>query len=213
MDSEKARRHLVDGLRAHHIHENVLDAMGVIPRHFFVPDDAGELAYTDTPLGIGFNQTISAPHMVAIMCDLLDLRPGMNVLEIGAGSGYHAAVMAKLVGSTGHVHAVERIGGLVKYARKNLAHAGVDNVTVHEYDGTLGLVEFAPYDRISVACAAPDLQKHLIGQLKDGGRMVIPVGKFTQELYLIMKNGDDVTTKKCGGVVFVPLIGKYGFNQ
>ncbi|MCK5660638.1 MAG: protein-L-isoaspartate O-methyltransferase, partial [Methanosarcinales archaeon] len=79
MDFEKARRHLVDGLRAHHIHENVLDAMGEIPRHFFVPEGAEELAYADTPLGIGFNQTISAPHMVAIMCDILDLRPGMNV--------------------------------------------------------------------------------------------------------------------------------------
>ncbi len=212
MDFEKARRHLVDGLRAHHIHENVLDAMGEIPRHFFVPEGAGELAYTDTPLSIGYNQTISAPHMVAIMCDILDLRPGMNVLEIGAGSGYHAAVMAQLVGPTGHVHAVERIGGLVRFAKENLARASVDNVTVHEYDGTLGLAEFAPYDRISVACAAPDMQKQLMGQLKDGGMMIIPVGRFMQELYLITKNGDDVTTKKCGSVVFVPLVGKYGFK-
>ena len=212
MDSEKRRRYMVDGLRAHGIHENVLDAMGIVPRHFFVPADAEDLAYADTPLGIGFNQTISAPHMVAIMCDILDLRPGMNVLEIGAGSGYHAAVMAQLVGPTGHVHAVERIGGLVRFAKENLVRAGVDNVTVHEYDGTLGLAEFAPYDRISVACAAPDMQEQLMGQLKDGGKMVIPVGKFMQELYLVTKKGNEVVTKKYGSVVFVPLVGKYGFK-
>ena len=129
-----------------------------------------------TPLPIGRGQTISAPHMVAIMCDLLDIRDGMKVLEIGAGSGYHAAVMAVLAGS-GHVYTVERIESLALFARENLKKAGIENVTVIVEDGSLGLPGFAPYDRISVAAASPEILETLTDQLKIGGKLIIPVGK------------------------------------
>jgi len=134
----------------------------------------------------------------------------MIVLEIGAGCGYHAAVMAELVGD-GHVYTVERLSSLVNSARKNLKTAGYLNVTVFVEDGTLGLPDHAPYDRISVACAAPDVPPPLIDQLKSGGRMVIPIGRYFQELYLVEKR-DGIIKKGKGGVVFVPLIGKYGFQ-
>ncbi|MDL5502685.1 MAG: protein-L-isoaspartate O-methyltransferase, partial [Candidatus Methanoperedens sp.] len=152
-------------MRRHGISERVLDAIKSVPRHLFVPKREQEIAYGDYPLMIGFNQTISAPHMVAIMCDLLDIRDGMKVLEIGAGSGYHAAVMAVLAGS-GHVYTVERIESLALIARENLKRAGVENVTVIVGDGSLGLPGFAPYDRISVAAASPEILDTLTDQLK-----------------------------------------------
>jgi len=187
----------------------VLDAMRRVPRHLFVPEREQKNAYVDNPLSIGWGQTISAPHMVAIMCDLLDIQDGMKVLEIGAGSGYHAAVMGVLAGS-GHVYAVEVIEGLAQFARENLKKAGISNVTVIVEDGSLGLLRFAPYDCISVACAAPDIPETLTEQLKPEGKLVIPVGKHIQELYLVTKiNGLKKEAK--GGVVFVPLVGKKGF--
>jgi len=150
--------------------------------------------------------------MVAIMCTILDLQPGMNVLEVGGGSGYHAATMAELVRPGGQVYSVERIAGLVEAARLNLARAGVENVTVIHSDGSLGLPEHAPYDRISVAAAAPSIPEQLKQQLKSGGRMVIPVGRDSQELYLVTrKNGFSVERKM--GVIFVTLIGEEGFNE
>ncbi|MDI6640656.1 MAG: protein-L-isoaspartate(D-aspartate) O-methyltransferase, partial [Methanocellales archaeon] len=184
MEFEAERTKLVEGLRLYGISERILDAIKKVPRHLFVPPPYRAQAYADHPLPIGENQTISAPHMVAMMCDLLDLRRGMIVLEIGAGCGYHAAVMAELV-RDGHVYTVERLFSLVNSARKNLQTAGYSNVTVFVGDGTLGLPDHAPYDRISVACAAPDVPPPLIDQLKSGGRMVIPIGRYFQELYLV----------------------------
>ena len=210
MEFEAERTKLVEGLRFYGISERILDAIKKVPRHLFVPPPYRAQAYADHPLPIGENQTISAPHMVAMMCDLLDLRRRMIVLEIGAGCGYHAAVMAELVGD-GHVYTVERLSSLVNSARKNLKTAGYLNVTVFVEDGTLGLPDHAPYDRISVACAAPDVPPPLIDQLKSGGRMVIPIGRYFQELYLVEKR-DGIIKKGKGGVVFVPLIGKYGFQ-
>ncbi|MFZ3166247.1 MAG: protein-L-isoaspartate(D-aspartate) O-methyltransferase [Candidatus Methanoperedens sp.] len=209
MEFEVKSNQLIEELRQHGIRERVLDAMKSVPRHLFVPEREQENAYGDYPLMIGFNQTISAPHMVAIMCDLLDIRDGMKVLEIGAGSGYHAAVMAVLAGS-GHVYTVERIESLALLARQNLKKARVENVTVIVGDGSLGLPGFAPYDRISVAAASPEILNTLTDQLKIGGKLIIPVGKNYQELYLVTKT-DGLKKEVKGDVVFVPLIGKKGF--
>jgi protein-L-isoaspartate(D-aspartate) O-methyltransferase len=209
MEFEAQRNRLIEELRLLGISERVLDAMSRVPRHLFVPESEWKHAYADYPLPIGWGQTISAPHMVAIMCDLLDIRDGMKVLEIGAGSGYHAAVMAVLAGS-GHVYAVEVIEGLAEFARENLKKAGITNVTVITGDGSLGLPEYAPHDRINVACAAPDILDTLTDQLKSGGKLVIPVGRNFQELYLVTKT-DGLKKEAKGGVVFVPLVGEKGF--
>jgi protein-L-isoaspartate(D-aspartate) O-methyltransferase len=164
------------------------------------------------PLDICHGQTISAPHMVAIMCELLELSEGHKVLEIGSGSGYNAAVMGELVGKSGHVYTVERIEPLMHFARENLKETGYNNVTVILEDGSMGYSGYAPYDRISVTCAAPHIPEPLLEQLKPGGIMVIPVGNYSQELIRIKKDGEgNIHKEKKGGVVFVPLIGKYGF--
>jgi protein-L-isoaspartate(D-aspartate) O-methyltransferase len=202
---------LLEGMRGR-INETVLTAMARVPREMFVPDHLRSRAYEDMPLPIGFNQTISAPHMVAIMCDLLDPRPGMVVLEVGGGCGYHAAVMADLVGTQGHVYSVERIPELVAQARKNLVAAGIENVTMIEGDGSIGLPEHAPYDRISVAATAPRVPEPLQQQLKRGGIMVLPVGLGFQELVLVTRKNGFVVEEKMG-VAFVPLIGEHGFKD
>ncbi len=210
---EPMRARLVNSLQGRidtHISEQVLQAMMRVPRHLFVRESDAAHAYKDYPLSIGHRQTISAPHMVAIMCTLLDVREGMSILEIGAGSGYHSAMLAELTGSTGKVYSVERIPELLKFARSNLHDAGYHNVVVTAGDGTLGLPEYAPYDRITVACAAPAIPPPLIEQLKPGGKMVIPIGESAQDLYLVHKN-DVISKEKSGGVVFVPLIGEHGF--
>jgi protein-L-isoaspartate(D-aspartate) O-methyltransferase len=205
------REQLLGSLRDH-VGEPVISAMSRVPRSLFVPEALTSRAYDDTPLPIGLNQTISAPHMVAIMCDLLDLEPGMIVLEVGGGSGYHAAVMAVMVGEKGHVYSVERMPELVAAARENLEKAGIKNVTMIEADGSLGLPEHSPYDRISVAATAPRVPDPLKKQLKVGGKMVLPVGRDYQELYLVTrKNGFSVEEKM--GVIFVPLIGEEGFKE
>ncbi len=177
----------------------------------FMPEKMWRHAYDDTPLPIGEGQTISAPSMVAIMCDVLDIRDGDKVLEIGTGWGYHAAVMSILAGS-GVVYTVERIQYLAEKAGILLRQLDFGNVEVFVSDGSEGLPEFAPYDRISVAAAAPDIPQPLVDQLAEDGRMVIPVGQFAQELYLVEKNGGKVSTQYKGGVAFVPLLGKYGFK-
>jgi protein-L-isoaspartate(D-aspartate) O-methyltransferase len=194
------------------ISDKVVEAMGSVPREIFVPEEIRSQAYEDTPLPIGRGQTISAPHMVAIMCDILDLQKGMNVLEVGGGSGYHAAVMAEIVGPDGHVYSVERVPELVDRAKENLRLAGVSNVTVVEGDGSAGLPEHAPYDRISVAATAPAVPEPLKDQLKAGGKLVIPVGAGYQELLLVTRNNGFVVEEKMG-VVFVPLIGEHGFKR
>jgi protein-L-isoaspartate(D-aspartate) O-methyltransferase len=204
-------RTFFEGMRGR-IKESVIEAMSLVPRELFVPDHLRIRAYDDTPLPIAHNQTISAPHMVAIMCDLLDLREGMTVLEVGGGSGYHAAVMANLVGPQGHVYSVERIPDLADLARKNLESAKIKNVTVIEADGSIGLPEHAPYDRISVAATAPYVPEPLKQQLKIGGKMVLPVGRNYQELLLVTRKNGFVTEEKMG-VVFVPLIGEQGFKE
>ncbi len=209
---EERRSRMVEHLRAYNISEKVLEAMKKVPRHLFVPEDLFDEAYGDYPLPIGENQTISAPHMVAMMCDLLDLQKGEKVLEIGTGSGYHASVIAELVSEKGHVYTIERIRSLVEFSRRNIKRAGYKNITVFHGDGSLGLPEYAPYDKIVVTSAAPDIPKPLVQQLKKNGKMVIPVGRHSQSLYLVEKKNGIEVSERCG-VVFVPLIGKYGFPE
>ena len=179
--------------------------MSSVRREDFVPQNIRDYAYRDEPLPIGKEQTISAPHMVAIMCDLLGVECQSHVLEIGTGSGYHAAVLAKLA-AKGTIYTVERFASLAEQARKRLPA----NVVVVTGDGSLGLPAKAPFDRILVTCSAPDIPPPLLVQLKEGGRMVIPLGKGIQELYLVRKNLK-VTKEPHGSVAFVLLTGKYGY--
>ena len=209
------RRRMVEKLREElNISDKVAEAMLKVPRHLFVPPEYRREAYNDYPLPIGYDQTISAPHMVAIMCELLELDEGMKVLEIGTGSGYHAAVVAEIVGKKGKVITVERIPELAKRAEEVLRSLGYDNVIVIVGDGSEGYKEEAPYDRIYVTATAPDIPPPLVEQLKEGGKMVIPVGNFNQYLYLIeKKRGGKIEKRNMGPVRFVPLIGKFGFGE
>lgn len=204
--------------------EEVIRAFRVVPRENFIGTNAKKYAYLDRPLPILSNQTISAPHMVAMMVskDIFDLRVGDICLEVGAGSGYHAAVIAEIVAPSninkslwGHVYTIERIEKLVQFARDNLADTGYsERVTVIHGDGSLGYSEKAPFDRITVAAAAPSIPPPLIEQLKPNGRLVIPVGNkgFYQELMIVQKADDGkIVTKSVCGVAFVPLIGKHGY--
>jgi len=199
-------------LRRRGISTEVLEAMNRVKRHLFVPPELRDQAYGDYPLPIGGGQTISAPHMVAMMCDYLKLERGDKVLEIGAGSGYHAAVIAELIGAEGRVYTVERLALLVDFSMRNLREAGYKNVVVVSGDGTLGLPEYAPFNKICVTCAAPAVPPPLLEQLETGGRMVIPIGRYLQELYLVEKKNGIVKQSKCE-VVFVPLIGRFGFKE
>lgn len=205
------REELLEGMKAR-IGRPVVEALAKVPRELFVPEQLRSMAYNDTPLPIGHSQTISAPHMVAIMCEILDLQKEMKVLEVGGGSGYHAAVLAELVGTKGHVYSIERIPELVIQAEENLKRAGISNVTMILGDGSTGLAEYAPYDRISVAATAPAVPAPLKEQLKIGGKLVIPVGSGYQELLLVTRKNGFLVEEKMG-VIFVPLIGEHGFKR
>ncbi len=213
---EEQKDRLVDSLvrRGYISSPKVQAAMRRVPREEFLPEDLRNEAYVDTPLPIGEGQTISAPHMVAIMAEHLDLAPGMKVLEIGAGSGYHAAVCAELVAPAGHIYTIERISTLASMAENNIKKTGYsDLVTVVFGDGTMGLPEHAPYDRIFVAAGAPDIPSPLTDQLADGGKLLVPVGgRFYQDLIRIEKRGEKLVKENLGGCVFVPLIGEHGYH-
>jgi len=182
-----------------------------IPREVFVPDSIKKFAYLDTPLEIGNGQTISAPHMVAIMVEGLDIKKGQKILEIGAGSGYHAAIVSKLIGKDGHIYTIERHSSLVENAKNNIKNAEITNITIETGDGSQGLIKYAPYDRIYVTCAAPGIPPPLIEQLKNKGKLMIPVGKAICELKLIEKKGNKLIENDLGGCAFVPLVGKHGY--
>lgn len=220
---EVQRKKLIDHLISEGVlrSEPVIRAMLTVPRELFVPEPHRRYAYADMPLPTLDGQTISAPHMVAMMCECLDLRPGQRVLEVGAGSGYHAAVCAEIVApegsqARGHVYAIERVASLVEFARRNLGKAGYrDRVTVIHGDGTLGHPDAAPYDRILVTAAAPKIPPPLIEQLCLGGKLVIPVGEpySIQELVVVEKEREgSLRHYSKGGCVFVPLIGRYGWR-
>jgi protein-L-isoaspartate(D-aspartate) O-methyltransferase len=199
----------------------VIETMRKVSREKFLPENMRYYSAVDTPLPIGFAQTASAPHMVSIMNEALQLDTGVKVLEIGAGSGWHAATMAELIAPKtaprsewGHVYTVEIVQGLAEFARKNIMNGGYgDRVTIIHADGSTGYPEKAPFDRILVTAAAPDIPKPLIEQLKPTGIMLIPVGNLSlfQNLIKITKGSDGkIKQENLGGVAFVPLTGKYG---
>jgi protein-L-isoaspartate(D-aspartate) O-methyltransferase len=210
---EDQRERLVEKLKIEgHIKTKAVEkAFLETPRELFVPEKLKGYAYVDTPLEIGNGQTISAPHMVAIMCEALDLKKGQKILEIGAGSGYHAAIVSKLIGDKGHVYTIERFPSLAENAKKNLEKVGIKNVTVEIGDGSEGLPKYAPYDSIYVTCAAPCIPQPLVKQLKDPGKLLIPVGQFISKLELVEKKNKKIIEKDLGGCAFVPLVGKHGY--
>ncbi len=189
----------------------VLEAMKDIPRHFFVPASLKERAYDDTPLAIGEGQTISQPYMVALMTELLNLKGDEKVLEVGTGSGYQAAILARLAR---FVYTVERIPRLASEAKKRLEDLGITNVEVVVGDGSRGLPQHSPYQGIIVTAGAPRVPNVLIEQLAEGGRLVIPVGSSSlQILTVVEKKEDEVITREEGSCIFVPLVGKYGWAE
>lgn len=218
---EVQRKRLIEALISAGYLKNskVIRALLSVPRELFVPEELREYAYVDSPLPIGYKQTISAVHMVAIMTEELDPEPGDIVLEVGTGSGYQAAVLAEIVARQdpmhrGHVYTIERIPELAEFAKRNLAKAGyIDHVTVLVGDGTLGYLEKAPFNKIIVTAAAPTVPPPLIEQLAENGRLVIPVGDLYMQRLLIVERRGGKLYKKWGiECVFVPLIGEYGWK-
>lgn len=199
----------------------VISAMRAVPRIKFLSPDSQSYDAVDTPLPIGFGQTISAPHMVSIMNEALQLEVGQKILEVGAGSGWHAATIAEIIAPKGtprsewgHVYTVEIVKGLAETARKNIMNAGYgDRVTIIMGDGSKGYPEKAPFDRMLVTAAAPEVPKPLVDQLKLDGILLIPVGSYTmfQTLWKLTKENDGkLKQENLGGVAFVPLTGEYG---
>jgi protein-L-isoaspartate(D-aspartate) O-methyltransferase len=191
--------------------ERIIQAFLAVPRDVFVPEHLKKYAYVDTPLDIGHGQTISAPHMVALMCESLDIQQGQNILEIGTGSGYHAAIVAHLVGKTGMIYTIERFESLAEKAQEALRRIGVTNVVIEVGDGSCGLPGHQPYDRIYMTCAAPRIPPPILEQLNDPGKILVPIGDMYCELTLLEKTKGKTTVHHLGGCVFVPLVGKHGF--
>jgi len=190
---------------------SVLAAMLAVPRHEFVTEELHSRAYDDVPLPIGGGQTISQPYIVAAMTWALRLRPTDRALEIGTGSGYQAAVLSLLAKE---VFTVERMPELASSASERLTQLGYHNVHVHCGDGTLGLPEFAPFDALLVAAAAPAAPQPLLTQLAEGGRMIIPIGDAdNQELQLIEKQAGAFSIKIMEGCRFVPLVGNHAWQK
>ena len=208
------RERMVQRLREHYrISEpRVLDAMNSVPRHHFVPEALQGRAYGDHALPISANQTISQPFIVARMTELLELDDRSRVLEIGAGSGYQTAVLARLAAQ---VFAIERIAELARQAQARIRALGIYNATVKCFDGTLGWSAHAPYDAILVAAGGPDVPEPLEAQLAMGGRLVLPVGptRESQTLVRIIRTEKGLVREEHGACAFVPLIGHYGWSN
>ncbi len=188
----------------------VIEAFEKVPRENFVPPDLRHHAYINEPLPIGEGQTISQPLTVADMTEALEVKKGQKVLEVGAGSGYQAALLSEIVGPKGKVITIERIHSLAEKARRNLKD--YKNVEVVEGDGTLGFPKAAPYDRIIVTATAPSVPEPLKEQLKVGGLMVIPVGGLIQVIKVLKKKRKGFEERLLGFYAFVPLIGKFGYK-
>lgn len=203
---EKAKARLFAALRKRIPAPCVIDAMEKVPRELFVPESRRPHSYDDTPLPIGEDQTVSQPHIVAVMTHALELKPDDRVLEVGAGSGYQAAVLSLLVRE---VLSVERIPSLAKGAGERLASLGYGNVEVRLAGKALGCPEEAPFDAIMVTAAAPSLPRSLLEQMAEGGRMVIPAGsQQEQSLIKVVRSGNKYTITNLGPCRFVPLMGK-----
>ena len=213
-DWPEERKEMVERqLRGRGIHdERVLRAALEIPREEFVPVESRVLSYADDPVAIGFGQTISQPYMVALMAECLELQGFETVLDVGAGSGYSAALLGALVSK---VVAIELIPALAEQARKNLERSGrAGNIVVVRGDGSRGSADMAPYDAISVAAAAPDVPPALLEQLRDPGRLVIPVGTIAdQELRVVTKRNGKIRSRVATLCRFVPLRGLEGWKR
>ncbi len=212
-DWETERRNMVEHqLRRRGIRdERVLRAKEEIPREEFVPSDARLLAYGDDPIAIGHSQTISQPYITALMAELLELQGNENVLEVGGGSGYAAALLGSLAAT---VVTVELVPALAKAARATLARTGRDaNILIVAGDGSLGYRQLAPYDAISVAAGAPEIPQALLDQLNDPGRLVIPVGERNdQDLRVVWKRNGRIESRSATACRFVPLRGEEGWR-
>jgi protein-L-isoaspartate(D-aspartate) O-methyltransferase len=200
---------------------NIVRAMRAVPRISFVPVNMQAYSAADAPIQIGFGQSVSAPHIVAIMNEALQLAAGSKVLEVGAGFGWHAATIAEIVAPReaprsewGHVYTVEIVPALAEAARKNIMNAGYgDRVSIINSDGSKGYAEKAPYDREVVTAAAPKVPKPLIDQLKEGGILLVPVGSpflFQKLIKLTRRIDGKISEENLGGVSFVPLTGEFG---
>jgi len=185
--------------------KSVLLAMRNVKRHLFVPESQQGLAYDDHPLSIGHGQTISQPFIVAYMSEAIELKKGEKVLEVGTGSGYQAAILAEMGAD---VYSIEIVKPLAESAKKRLKKLGYDQIHVKWGDGYQGWVEYAPFDAIIITAAPPEIPKKLIQQLKVGGRMIVPVGDFSQQLVLIIKKEDGIKITELIPVRFVPMVRK-----
>ncbi|HEX2164984.1 MAG TPA: protein-L-isoaspartate(D-aspartate) O-methyltransferase [Thermoanaerobaculia bacterium] len=208
-DPAAARRRMVDlQIAARGVEDpRVLAALGEVPRHLFVPPELAGRAYADEPLPIGHEQTISQPYVVALMSELAELSPGERVLEIGTGSGYHAAVLARLAE---RVYTIEIVPQLADRARRTLAAIGADNVRVRTGDGYHGWPEAAPFDAVVLTAAPPEVPRPLLDQLAVGGRLVAPVGEAMQQLTVITRTPDGFRRELVAPVRFVPMTGEAG---
>jgi protein-L-isoaspartate(D-aspartate) O-methyltransferase len=206
------RTQLVETLRRKGVRDlAVLRAVGMVPRHLFVPESVRHRAYDDAALPIGSGQTISQPYVQARYLELIGLTGKEKVLEIGTGSGYQTALLGLLASM---VFSVERVPQLAQSARAALEAAGIRNATILVGDGTLGWRPFAPYDAILVSAASPDVPAPLVEQLASGGRMVIPLGdREAQTLTVVERQGDQVRSSTIADVRFVPLVGEFGFSE
>lgn len=213
MDFEQDREQLVEQhIEPLGIKKRIINVVRKIPRHRFIQKKYLKNAYYDNALPIGEGQTISQPSLVAMMTNLLELKGNEKVLEIGTGSGYQAAILSYLAKD---IYSIERIHLLVKKAKQVLKSLEITNVHIFEGDGSLGLPKYAPYDAIIVTAGAREIPKSLVDQLKDGGRIVLPVGesKSDQKLIVGYKREGKLETEEIEPVRFVPLIGKHGWKN
>ncbi len=214
MNLDLARKRMIElQVVARGISDNrLIDAMAKVPRHVFVEEAMAGQAYSDTALPIGEKQTISQPYMVALMTEMLQLSGAEKVLEIGTGSGYQTAILARLAA---RVYTIERIRPLALRARKALDSLGLLNVNLRIEDGTVGWSSEAPFDAIIVTAGAPDIPQQLIDQLSLGGRLVIPVGDHSEQVLVRLTKGADasVTREDFGRCRFVKLIGEFGWKS
>jgi protein-L-isoaspartate(D-aspartate) O-methyltransferase len=205
---------MIERLRGHYgiRDQKVLEAMRIVPRHFFVTEALRGRAYDDNALPINFNQTISQPFIVARMSELLEVDKKSRVLEIGAGSGYQTAILSQLASQ---VYAIERIGELAREAQGRIRELGIYNATVKAFDGTLGWNAHGPYDAILVAAGGPKIPDPLIAQLGVGGRLIIPIGETreSQKLVRVIKTQTSHKVEEYGPCQFVPLIGQHGWEK
>jgi protein-L-isoaspartate(D-aspartate) O-methyltransferase len=208
---ERQRRQLIETIADQGIDDlEVLRAFDLTPRHIFLPESVQHRAYEDAPLPIGFQQTASQPSLQALYLKLLKLQPTDRVLEVGTGSGFQTVLLGHLAG---HVYSVERIRELSQRARSVIDQLRMSNIALLVGDGTIGWSRYAPYDAILVAAGAPSVPQALIDQLAEGGRLLIPIGSLEeQQLTMVRKTPEGITTEEVARCIFVPLLGKYGWQ-